>query len=270
MKHKLGLQPLVKDPNTFMFENYRTSAKIVLPPSFGVPDGFVRQDGWGMLANGPDPTVDPNFEGCGCCFWAGRAHGIWATIMQGKQTALALPFTSHDVLRGYSACMGYRISDDPNNPTDVGTDPLKGLKYCRKIGLSSSIGTPSTHKLGVFLALEPGNKTQLLEALYLGGTVGLGIQVPAYAEEEFETKKKWSVVSNDDQIVGGHWIEGVSYDHITGLHLVTWGAKIPVTWGFIEKYCDAPFALLSTEILDGTDKHAGLDWATLQADVAAL
>lgn len=250
-----------------MWADYRTHEKIALPPSFGVPDSFVQQDAWGMLANGPDPSINPGFGGCGDCFWAGRAHGIWATIMQAKQTALALPFTSFDVLRGYSGCMGYRISDDPNNPSDVGTDPIKGLNYCRKVGLASSMGTMATHKLGIYLALEPGNKEQILEALYLGGTVGLGIQVPAYCDEEFETKRKWSLQSANDQIVGGHWIEGVSFDHIRGLELVTWGSKIPVTWGFIEKNCDAPFALLSTEILDSTYKHAGLDWATLQADV---
>lgn len=272
MKRKLGLNPSPHDSRTLVFSDYRVKGvTITLPPSFGVPDAYVPRDGWGMLANGPDPTVDPDFEGAGDCFWAGRAHGTWATKMRAVQTALGNPFTSKDVLASYSYCTGYRPSDDPNNPTDRGTDPISGLNYCRKQGIASSNGVPAVHKLGGYMAIEPSNWTEILEALFLFGSVGLGIQVPDYAESEFETRHKWSVRSGG-QIVGGHWIEGVSYDHTHGLELVTWGSKIPVTKGFIEKFCDAPFALLTPEILDPVSGKSpeGFDLAQLQADLAAL
>ena len=32
---------------------------------------------WKMLGNGPDPAVGPGFPGCGNCFWAGWANGVF-------------------------------------------------------------------------------------------------------------------------------------------------------------------------------------------------
>lgn len=272
MKRKLGLNPSAHDSRTLLFSDYRVKgATITLPPSFGVPDGFVPQDGWGMLANGPDPTVDPNFEGAGDCFFAGRAHGTWAAIMRGKQTALMNPFTSKDVLASYSHATGYRPSDDPNNPTDRGTDPITGLNYCRKTGIASSNGGVAVHKLGAYMAIEPGNWTEILESAFLFGSAGLGFQIPDYAEAEFEARRKWSVRSGGE-IEGGHWVEAVTYDHVRGLELVTWGSRIQVTKGFVSKFCNAPYALLTPEILDPVSgkSHEGFDLAQLRADLAVL
>jgi len=65
-------------------------------------------------------------------------------------------------------------------------------------------------------------------------------------------------------------VEAPKYDE-QGVWVVTWGALKFVSWAFLAAYCDESFALISTDMLNGTQRSPlGLDIKTLGADLQAL
>jgi hypothetical protein len=139
------------------------------------------------------------------------------------------------------------------------------LNYRRKTGLIDAAG--NRHKIGAFLALEPGNVDHLLEALYLFGIVGIGIQFPDSAMDQFNAGKPWSVVAGA-RIEGGHYVPLVAKR--SNLECVTWGRIQPMTSQFYAKYCDEAWAILSPEMLKGGKSPEGFDLAQLQTDLNAV
>ena len=53
-------------------------------------------------------------------------------------------------------------------------------------------------------------------------------------------------------------------------HVVTWGALQGMTTGFFSKYCDEAIVYLSEESLTNGKSPEAFDYASLQADLAAL
>ncbi len=139
------------------------------------------------------------------------------------------------------------------------------MKYRKSTGLIDA--NSNRHKIGAYLALEPGNTDHLLAALYLFGAVGIGIQFPNSAMDQFNAGKPWSVVQGA-QIEGGHYIPLVA--HRTYLECVTWGRIQYMTMQFYQKYCDEAWAILSPEMLNAGKSPEGFDLKQLQADLIAL
>ena len=75
--------------------------------------------------------------------------------------------------------------------------------YRRKTGVIDTKG--KRHKIVAYLALTKGNLDQHVSAAYLFGAVGVGIQFPASAMDQFNAGKPWDVVSGA-KIEGGHYI----------------------------------------------------------------
>ncbi len=53
--------------------------------------------------------------------------------------------------------------------------------------------------------IAAGNFSEVAEAVYLLGAVGIGIQVPQSAEPEFSEHRMWSYVP-DSPNAGGHYV----------------------------------------------------------------
>jgi hypothetical protein len=257
--HKLGKKPATYDKRDLQFAHYRTAAALPPHPKQFGHEKLVGANAWQMLGNGPDNTVSPGFQGAGDCVFAGGDHESMLWTLEGGTAAT---FTGANAIADYSAVTGY----NPKKPkSDQGTDVRQALKYRQNTGLIDAAN--KRHKIGAYLALEPGNVDHLLEALYLFGIIGIGIQFPASAMDQFDAGKPWSVVA-ETQIDGGHYVPLVAKRD--NFDCVTWGRLQQMTAQFYTKYCDEAWAILSPEMLKSGKSPEGFDLAQLQSDIAAL
>jgi hypothetical protein len=242
---KFGKKPATYDGRDLQYTRYRTG---VLPPH---PDRFghetlIGADAWGMLGN----------DSVGDCVFAGSDHEtmLWTTEAGDQAT-----FNPQNALDDYGAVTGY----SPDAPdSDQGTDVRQALQYRQQTGLIDAIG--NRHKIGAYLALEPGNINHLLEALYLFGAVGIGLQVPSSAIDQFRAGQPWSVVPGAS-VAGGHYVPIVA--NRDNLVVVTWGQLQQMTLQFYEKFCDEAWAILSPEMLKNGVSLEGFNLPALQADL---
>jgi hypothetical protein len=251
---KLGKGPATDDDRDLLFAKYVDATKPPpVPAEFGHESLFAPK-GWGMLGN----------DEWGDCAWAGPAHETMLLTSEGRDPAT---FTTADVLSDYAAGTGFDEKAGPpgKNPTDRGSNVRDVLKYRRKTGIVDF--AKSRHKIGAFVKLAPKNVTELYQAAYIFQTVGIGIEFPGSAMDQFNEGKPWSVLEGA-KIEGGHYICCVGKR--ANINIVTWGAVQQMTVGFFEKYCDEAWAYISTEDLQKEENPDGFDLAQLKGDLAKL
>ncbi len=259
MPLKLGKAPATHDERDLAFANYVTGT-LTPPPTDTTNLNKVKV--WEMLGNGPDPSVGPSFEGAGDCVFAGGDHEtmLWLTE---AGVAIVGKFDGTTALADYSAVTGYR-ENDPNS--DRGTNVRTALNYRRRTGLTDKQG--ARHKLAGYVRLQPGNVSNIKEAIHLFDAVGIGIAFPDSAMTQFNANKPWTVVPGPDP-TEGHYIPLVGYD-AQYLYCVTWGRVQKMTWQFFEKYCDEAWALLSQEFLKNGKSADGFSFQQLKDDLNKL
>lgn len=251
MDYKLGKRPATYDKRDLLYTKYRNT-QIDLPPHPARFGHGTLVKSWGMLGN----------DQYGDCVFAGGAH---ETMLWNKEAGKNVAFSAESVLGDYGAVTGF-TPNDPNS--DQGTNVRDALSYRRSTGLADASG--SRHQIAAFVALEPGNWEQLLEAVYLFSGVGIGVEFPASAMDQFDQGKPWSVVPGSP-IEGGHYIPVIGHATRDSVSVVTWGQKIYMTSAFYKKYCDEAYALLSQEMMTKTGKsREGFDFEELKADLSLL
>ena len=166
------------------------------------------------------------------------------------------------VLHAYEAVSGYKPADPS---TDVGAGVRDVLKYRVKTGIIDATGR--RHKIGAYVKLDTGNWSQMLEALYLFGAVGIGWQFPDSAMDQFNRGEIWSVVDGAN-VSGGHYTPLVA-ERAHG-EVVTWGRIQGFTTNFLRDYCDEAWTMLSPEMLTAGKSIEGFSLAQLQTDLARL
>jgi hypothetical protein len=228
-KFKLGKKPARRGAITFKLARFLIKPKLPTPPKvFGHQD--LVGEHWGVLGNAD----------YGDCVWAGAAH---ETMLWNKEANKKAVFTTANVLRDYSKVTGFK-KNDPD--TDQGTDMQEAASYRRKTGVIDAHG--KRHKVKAYLALRPGDVDQLMLAMYLFGAVGIGIQFPDSAAEQFGAGKPWDVKPGPKP-TDGHYIPGVGRDAKGNIIVVTWGKLQRMTPRFYKKYCDEVVAYVSEEML---------------------
>ena len=260
----LGKPPFVPDDRDLLFRNYRKGGvPLPIPPSgdFG-HIGAVSQ--YGMLGNGPDPTVSPGFQGAGDCVWAAFGHQtmVWTAI---GVAGAPVPINGADAIADYSADTGY---NPVTGAGDNGTSIRGGLKYLQQPGIVDSNGV--RHTCGAYVLLDQDNlRTEVTEALYLCDGVVIGLNFPDSAEDQFNNGQVWAVITGAT-IVGGHCVPILQI--IGGdPECVTWALGQKMTWDFLQTYCDEAWAVISQAALNGAGKSPeGFDYATLGVDVQAI
>ena len=103
--------------------------------------------------------------------------------------------------------------------------------------------------------------------MYLFGAVGIGIQFPRSAMDQFDAGQPWSVIANDP-IDGGHYVPLIAKRDQPGLRQL--GPHPADDVDFYQKYCDEAWAIISPEMLKADKSPENFDLAQLQADLAAL
>jgi hypothetical protein len=245
--YKLGKHPPVDDKRTLRFATYVT-------PGFPSPPASVdygaKVSTWPMYAN----------DKYGDCTCAAAGHMIqnWTANANGE----AAPATSA-VVKFYEHFVG----DPP--PPDAGCNMLQVLNYWRKAGLAR-------HTINAYAALKLRNQTEAMTALYLFGSVYIGVELPDFAVEGDMLTVPWVVPPGGP--VGnaapnpnnGHCIPAVAYD-ADKLTVITWGEAKAMSWEFYNAYADEAFAVLSQDFIQksGTNLN-GFDLAALEADLKGL
>jgi hypothetical protein len=255
-----GKSPATQDPRDLKFSTYRTAAPLpVVPDDWGY-DNVIAQGGWGTLGN----------DQWGDCVWAGAAH---EHILTSTVAGAPVAFSDASVLSDYSATTGFDPNAGPpgQNPTDRGTNVRSALGYRRATGILDAAG--KRHRIGAYLQLDvsrikAGDLSEVAEAAYLFGAVGVGIQVPQSAETEFSQHKMWSYVAGSAN-AGGHYVPIVA--HRKHVECVTWGRVQTMGARFLSHYVDEAWAILNPDFLDAQGRSPqGFDIDQLKADLAQL
>jgi hypothetical protein len=245
--YKLGKHPPVVDARTLRFGMYLTTA---LPNPPASVDYGVRVAAWPMYGN----------DKYGDCTCAAAGHMIqnWTANANGEVTP-----PNSAVVSFYEHFVG----DPP--PPDAGCNMIQVLNYWRKAGLAQ-------HKINAYAALQLKSQTEATTALYLFGTVYIGVELPDFAVEGDMLTVPWVVPAGG--AVGnaapnpenGHCIPAVAYD-ADNLTVITWGEPKTMSWEFYEAYADEAFAVLSLDFIEksGTDLD-GFDLAALETDLKGL
>jgi hypothetical protein len=251
MPFKLGKTAPTPENVKLKFSAYVDESKLPKPPRvLGHTDLLPHQIG--MLAN----------DSVGDCVVAGAAH---ETMLFNAEAGRSITFTDQSCLSDYSAVTGY----DPADPsTDQGTNVSEFVDYRTKVGVLDQHGL--RHRIGGSVRIDPGHLDQYAEALFLFSAVGIGVQLPDSAQQQFAAEQPWDVVRGA-QIEGGHYVPVVART-ADGFWLVaTWGRLQKVTDAFLTKYSDEAYAYLSLEFLGNNGKSLeGFNAQQLRADLADI
>ena len=246
---KLGLKPPRPGSISLELRKYINLSVLPTPPAnFG--HGKLVKTAWNMLGN----------DSVGNCVQAGSAH---ETILLNYEAGLAVPFDDACVISDYSAATGYNPAD-PN--TDQGTDMQQYAAYRRNIGILDANG--NRHKVGAYLAIQPGNLDEHLIAAYLFTAVGIGINFPSSAMDQFNTGEPWAPVAGST-IEGGHYVPLMG-PFSEWLIINTWSRENPMTLPFFAANSNQSVTYVSSEFLTGGKSLEGFDLDQLNADLALL
>lgn len=257
---RLGKLPARPDAYKFKLVNFLKDGAATLPPAPAVfgHDNAIKL--WGMLGN----------DQYGDCVFAGAGH---ETMLWNQTAGKTVPFTTKATLSDYSAVTGF----DPSDPnSDQGTDMEEAAKYRRKTGVID--GNGKRHTVDAYLEL-PGvsargaNSASMLTALasvaYVFGAVGVGIEFPGSAMDQFNAGQPWDVVKGSS-IEGGHYVPLIGRKANGNFEVVTWGQVQEVTPAFLLKYVDEAVVYVSLEALQNGKTIDGFDVAALQSALNAL
>jgi hypothetical protein len=249
LPHMYGRRPPDYTRPRLWADDYYTSAA-QLPAFSDDVDWCTAVTSWPMYLN--DTLGDCTIAA------AGHAIGAWTRYAGGAELTLTDP----QVLTAYEACSGYV----PGQPaTDNGAVISDVLAYWHQAGIGG-------HQIEAYAQLRDTTELGLNQALQLFGTVYLGINCPASAEQQFDNGQPWSYVKGSPN-AGGHAIvlQKFTAPAKGDYTVITWGAAQPMTLRFAATYIEEAWALLSPQWLSARgDSLAGLDVAQLTADMQAL
>lgn len=249
---KLGKTPATRDLRDFLFAHYEVKGVEIPRAKVGFGHKNLIEN-WGMLGN----------DYYGDCVPAAADHGtmLWNAIA-GKEAG----FTTENTLSDYSAMTGFD-ENDPNS--DNGTNMRDALNYRRNTGVIDNAGT--RHKIGAYVALDPKDWNQMLQALEVFDLVEIGFEVPEYAMEQFNAGKMWAYTHGPHaNIVGGHDVIIVGRPHVSTVEVVTWGKIQDMTRAFYQHYNDEAYGIVSEESLVNGKTAEGFDLAALYAAVKQI
>lgn len=175
---------------------------------------------WNMFGN----------DTLGDCVAADSAHTLM--LRTANVSTIVVP-TLDDVIKLYSD-VGHYVPGDPN--TDNGCEESDMCLYLKTTGFLG-------HKANAYGNIDPTEIDHIKWCTQLFGSCRLGLNLPAFAEDQFDQNKPWDLNPGGDQSPGGHDVPLVDYRNGL-LYCVTWGRLQPVTVPFILKYCEEAHAEL--------------------------
>jgi hypothetical protein len=244
---QLGKLPARPNAIKLKFSSYLSGTKALsnLPDTFGHEEWTPPID-WGVLGNAE----------YGDCVIAGGAHEcmLWSRIGGNPCT-----FNTVDVLRDFQNITGV--------PPDKihGADVQKAAHYRLTTGLLDAAG--KRHTIAGYVGIQAGNLAELYRAIYEFDAVGIGIQFPTTAFDQFTNHQAWQVVRGA-RTMAGHYIPAFALRG--NIVVVTWGRFQAVRPSFLGTYMDEGIVYLSRDsLVNGKSPH-DIDYAGLMADLQTL
>lgn len=244
-KYKTGLKPVTTQPTVRLADYYTTDLPTV--DSLKYPLGHSDLIAPHMFLN----------DQLGDCAIAGSIEEVrLANALRGQ----TVNFTDDTARENYSAVTGY-TPDDPGS--DQGTDVHQLYEYRQTHGLLDADG--NAHKVAGWAGLTVGDWDELLIALSLFQMVGIGIQVPDYAEQQFEAGQAWHLMPGYPNIIGQHYIPIVDAPSYGEAGVFTWGARTGITRQFYQQENVVAVVALTPEMFkDGSN---AVDFEALAKDL---
>lgn len=200
----------------------------------------VPAESWGMDGN----------DNAGDCTLAEVDHTTKATEVAAGNPEVES--SADEVLAAYSAITGY----DPADPsTDQGAEMQVVRAWWRKHGVTLG---GQKHTIALFAQINHRDLSLVKWACDQFGPVGLGIDFPASAMDQFNAGQPWDVVAGSP-IEDGHAISMVGYDQ-DWVYVLTWGQVQLMSWAFFRAYVEEAWTQLDEEWVNkvsGTDPLAG-------------
>jgi hypothetical protein len=238
--------------------------RAALPPAFGDIDRRTRVPDFPMYCNGPDAANPPQIpDGVGDCTIAQQAHSFAAMRVYAGFDEPA--FSSAEIIGVYSACGGYVLGDES---TDNGCDPVTVYRHMQTTGLKDTTGY--VHKIAGFAQFgDPTNFALMAQALQTFGSVGLAIDCPESAEEDFSSGQPWTYVPGSPSL-GGHMI-CLQRRRVGGIGILecpTWGSWADVTRRFMRNQVQGAYVGVSEDWITANGTSiTGFDLQQLLADM---
>lgn len=248
MALKLGKAEAQPGAVTFRFSDFASVSQMPEPPANFGHDRLVHR--WGMKGN----------DRFGDCVFAGAAHEI---MLWNAEAGKRVDISDETTLRNYEWTGFDPSQTDPvtgENPTDQGTYVADWLAQRRKVGFLDDHG--NAHKIGAYLALEPGNPDQLRYAAYYFDGVGIGVNFPQQWMDIFSQHGRVWPALKSPNYAGGHYISAVAFRDKRP-YIVSWGRKIEMTVGAYVQNCDEAYAYLTPEKLANGVDLQGFNYAKL-------
>lgn len=244
---KLGrIRPKVLPP-VLRFKHYLAFSKATPPPSVVDYSPKAMQSVKRTYLN----------DRYGDCVIAGKYHqlGIWS----GNDTDSGGVVLADDreVLDAYHRICG---------PGDNGCVITDVLDVFQQKGLTAS---GKTYKIDGYVAIDNTNKLEVQVALFLFGSLTLGIDLPGAWADAGEGEL-WDVTRSG--IVGGHDVCAIGYDDV-GVTICTWGGLRKITWAaFMSKQWITECYAELAPLWYNSDKLApcGVNVSQLQIDLSKL
>lgn len=223
--------------------------------------GNIPVDGWGMDANGPDPTAPPVIAdtGVGDCGIAGMDH--WQMAINAGQGRAWTSWGSPFCVNLYEVLGDYKLGDPS---TDNGTVLQDNLTYWRKTEINGV-------QLTGFGELTPGSwdRPSRVATMRMFGPLYTGVNLQNAQETQFPGPWLW--VPNGS-IAGGHCIDQTA--ELTGTDEcqdASWGASVAANTAFQFDATEEVWALLTAESVEANgDNPYGFDMAQLNEAIAAM
>lgn len=251
-KVKFGRLPKVTDERTFKLSGYLNNSNH--PP---IPKRYnwgkkIKKDNWGEMGN-----LRANL--CTCC---AAAHMVM--VWTSNTSRLKRP-KDEEIMKVYCELTNYNPETDEN---DEGLEALKTLKYWRKYGIAGE-------KIIAFAEIEDRNEEQLLETIYLFGGCYVGLNLPKFAQRQYNTTKKWTLprgAKKKDAVKGswmGHMVLVTGYKN-DKLRVITWGKEIIMTIDFWKEYAEESYAVFSETFIKNDKTPTGVSVEVLLNDLETL
>jgi hypothetical protein len=253
---QLGKKPARLDERTFRFKDFLAwvpKPQVVAPPPPSA-NWLAANKSWPMYGN----------DTIGDCVEAAAGHGIqiWNSYVSPSAPAP----TEAQIIAAYSGCTGY-VPGQPS--TDQGTDMLSFMNYWRKTGVAGN-------KILAFMALTPGDLTELEQATWMFGFTMVGLAMPTIAQGEDawiipNPKKPYYPPGKGWGSWGGHCVPVGMYDLVPDFGLITWGEELLMAPNFYQRYNDESYAVLSQAWIEASGQApSNFNLSALEAALAAL
>lgn len=242
---RLGRVPAPPDPRNLRFAAY-TPPDLPAPPAR--VDRLRRVKTYPMYGN--DRIGD--CEVCGC------AHAEQSLSLHGSGTEHMV--ADADVIAAYSAITGYNPATGEPDP---GIRTLDMLNHWRRAGIGG-------RQITAYVEVNVHDLDEVKQAIYLGGALLVGIDMPLSAADQFQAGQTWKAVRGPRGRAGswgGHAVHVGAYT-TRGLKCTTWGTVQPITWAFWLAYVAEAFVPVSPSWFNASGKTpTGLDYDALLADL---